>query len=492
MKELASRHFLPILITVSALTALGVLCLGLQQSVWFDEIYSIDLANQSWGDIVRLTAEDVHPPFYYWLLKAWMLLFGQSELALRSMSALLFGVSLGMTGLLLRKLFGAKTALMALPFIVFAPFLLRYGFEIRMYSLASFIGVAATYLLVLVTEMAERKRRWLLLAAYALLVVLGVYTLYFMALVWIAHAVWIVLQARDKAKRSMAAEVIVAYVASVVLFAPWLPNVIAGTSGGTISPVTHPLNFDNLVGIVTYMFLYQPPWGFSLIYSAIIVGTLLLVGYLAWAGYRSATAEERRGLGLLAAHFFVPIIVLIVVTQFAPIYLERYIAQFAVAGYAGLGAVAAIAIQRAGWFARDAALLLLLILLSGSSSLVQYGNYNFQRLHTPSIKQVATRLTDCKDGAIIFADGPQVAVELGYYVKDCPVYFFNETLKMTGGFAMISDSPYRVANASELPTTDEILHVYYNEPKNTLPASFSQRSIVTAEKVSVATYRAKE
>jgi hypothetical protein len=191
----------------------------------------------------------------------------------------------------------------------------------------------------------------------------------------------------------------------------------------------------------------------------------------------------------MGAYFAVPVLVLVVVTHFVPVYLERYIAHFVIGGYAFIGVISALSLRRGGKTVKVVAGGLMALLLVGCVSLAQFGNYNFQRVHTPSIKYISSLLTDCKSGAVIFADGPQVTVELNYYVKDCPVYFFNETLAMGGGFAMLSGSPLRVANASELPQTTEILHVYYNKPKNTLPASFSRQSVTTKEKVSVAVYR---
>jgi len=38
--------------------------------------------------MLRLTALDTHPPFYYLILKMWGNLFGWGELALRSLSAI--------------------------------------------------------------------------------------------------------------------------------------------------------------------------------------------------------------------------------------------------------------------------------------------------------------------------------------------------------------------------------------------------------------------
>ena len=55
-------------------------------SIWFDEAFSAYLIQFSYWDILVFTAEDVHPPVYYWLLKAWSTLFGTTEFALRSLS----------------------------------------------------------------------------------------------------------------------------------------------------------------------------------------------------------------------------------------------------------------------------------------------------------------------------------------------------------------------------------------------------------------------
>lgn len=489
MKQLRRLRIFEWVAVLAATIAAGLsLYIGYAQSVWFDEAYSIALAERSWGDIVRLTSQDVHPPMYYWLLKAWMMLFGSGELALRSMSALFLGLSVGVMALLLRRLFGTRTALIALPFIVFAPFLLRYGFEIRMYALASCIGITATYVLVAALDAEVKRKRVMLFGAYSLLVAVGMYTLYFMALIWIAHLVWIFITARAKRQWSIFWQAVMAYTVSLIIFLPWLPRLLRASSGGSLSPVTHSLGFDNLVGIITYLFLYRPPWHFTLLYIGSVVSILVAIGYVTICGYKRATAKERRFIELLGAYFVVPIAVLLVATQIFPVYLERYLAHFALGGYACLGVLMALSLRQKSWLAYGAAGILTIALLVGCMSLVQTGNYNFQRLHRPSIKQVAARLGDCKNGAVIFADGPQVAVELDYYVKDCPVYFFNETLEMGGGFAMISYSPLRVANAAELPETHTIFHIYYDEPKNTLPASFQKESVVTIEAVHVATY----
>src|SRR5690349_4584320 len=181
------RHF-KWLVLAGVLLAMGIsLAIGLMQSVWFDEAYSIWLAKQPIGELLRLTSVDTHPPFYYMLLKGWAGMFGWGEFALRSLSVLAMGGALATGVVLVKRLFGVRAALIALMFGVFAPFLLRYGFEIRMYALASCIGIAATYVLVRAVEEKVYKKQVWLYVLYAVLVALGVYVLYYMALLWIVH-----------------------------------------------------------------------------------------------------------------------------------------------------------------------------------------------------------------------------------------------------------------------------------------------------------------
>ena len=104
----SERHFIIVLILGAALTMLISLSIGLAQSVWFDEAYSIMLAKQSTGELLRLTGLDTHPPLYYLLLKAWAGMFGWSEVALRSLSVIAAGGAVVFAGLLVKRMFGIK------------------------------------------------------------------------------------------------------------------------------------------------------------------------------------------------------------------------------------------------------------------------------------------------------------------------------------------------------------------------------------------------
>ena len=116
------KHYILVII-VSAVIAMAIsLYIGLNQNVWFDESYSILVAKNSLSHLLYLVSVDTHPPLFYIALKLWGDLFGWSDFALRSLVVLFLGGSILVAGLLVKRLFGIKAAIVTLPFIVFTPF----------------------------------------------------------------------------------------------------------------------------------------------------------------------------------------------------------------------------------------------------------------------------------------------------------------------------------------------------------------------------------
>lgn len=491
MKKLNYSRVFKWALGLAAVAAAGIsLYIGLKQSVWYDEAFSIMLSKFHFTDIVRMTSEDVHPPFYYWALKAWTLAFGSSELAIRSLSAVCLGVSVGVAGLLIKRVFGAKTALIALPFMVFAPFILRYGFEVRMYALASLIGITATYVLVVITETVDTRRRRMLLGVYALLVALGVYTLYFMAFLWIAHMAWLAWFTYTKKRRSLFIEGVVAYAGSLLLFSPWLPSFISKADGHTMPAIAHALGFDEFLGILSFDFLYHPPWHLSMANIAAIIFAVVAMIYLGMLGYKQATTKERPYFMLFVFYVGMPILLFILISHLKPMYVERYLAHVILGGYALVGLSAGLALRNREKLKLTLAIagVLGLILLFGCMQLTKTGNFNYQRMQYPEIKQMAAHV-DCKNGATIFAEGPYTAIELAYYVKDCPIYFHFKTATMGGGYVTLSGSPLRLGDpAKELDFAQKVLYVYYGDQEIKMPADMHQTDTVSFGPMHTATY----
>ena len=216
MKKTASKFHPFILPLLAAVIFICLAAINLRTSIWFDEAYSAYLIRGDYGQIWNMTAVDVHPPFYYFCLKTWSLLFGNSDFALRFMSVFFAAVGIIFAYQVMKRWFGEKTAGFASIFLAISPFLIRYGQEMRMYGVVFAIVMSATWALDVALK---EKKKWAW-AIYAVLISLGMWTHYYTALAWLAHLIYIGFYMR---KHGLQKSVFWVYPLAVALFIPWLP-----------------------------------------------------------------------------------------------------------------------------------------------------------------------------------------------------------------------------------------------------------------------------
>jgi len=219
------------------------------QSFWNDEGNSARLAERSLRLIVEGAAGDIHPPGYYLLLHFWRAVFGQSEFALRSLSAVAGLALILATYSLGRRVFHEATGLIAAFFGAISPFAIYYSQEARMYALLAALSCAATWSAfgrlrsIAATPqsagsdsapLADTKRRIRPLmpyVTYALLAVAGLYTHYAFAFVLLAHNVlfalwWLVAALRHRPRRALLAAWAGTQAGALLLYLPWLPTAL--------------------------------------------------------------------------------------------------------------------------------------------------------------------------------------------------------------------------------------------------------------------------
>src|SRR5437870_125710 len=85
--NLKINGLLPVLLLLLLAAALRIYTLG-DKAVWWDEAWSIWTAQQSFAQTTEITARDVHPPLYQWLLHGWVRVAGITEFAVRYLSML--------------------------------------------------------------------------------------------------------------------------------------------------------------------------------------------------------------------------------------------------------------------------------------------------------------------------------------------------------------------------------------------------------------------
>jgi mannosyltransferase len=299
------------------------------QSLWLDEAHSVIQAQRWWQDIwIHDARTDPNPPLYFTVLKFWMLAFGTSEAAVRSLSVVCGMAAIVGIYLFGRAAGGAPLGLAAAALAATSPWLVIYSRDTRGYALVtaaatiSLYGALKLFPLLRVTDTAHPSRTaagltapiaWTLyiggavvaMYTHATLVLLPVLvTLAFMVL-------WLTARRKDW-------RVVGTWLAGNAVIAaawlPWVPNVMAGeVVAGTfwVPPVSkyEALAILRAVDGHPYWRAAQP-W---------LDLAILVIGIVGIAG----VARSRAALLLcVAAVVLVPLVTWLV--SFArPIFLER-------------------------------------------------------------------------------------------------------------------------------------------------------------------------
>jgi 4-amino-4-deoxy-L-arabinose transferase-like glycosyltransferase len=115
------------------------------ESLWFDEAFSVHLSKMNIADLIKNTAEDVHPPLYYIILNFWETIFGDSEISSRALSLIFNILTIYFLYRAASYLYDKKTGLVAAFILAISPFHIYYSQEARMYSLLGLLSLLSVY-----------------------------------------------------------------------------------------------------------------------------------------------------------------------------------------------------------------------------------------------------------------------------------------------------------------------------------------------------------
>ena len=310
--------------------------------IWYDEAYSLLLAEGSPAYIWATTARDVHPPLYYLLLHFWMLLFGNGVLAARSLSALADVGTLLLCIKLMSLLATRRATWIAAVLLALLPISVRYSQEVRMYTLLGFWLMGATVALVCWGRAADQKRYPVF---YVLLMTAAFYTHYFAVLCVLVH--WLCWWRARDGGRSMAIPIrawVLVNSAIVVLYLPWLPDFIDQLLRMDGLEWIPPLTWQTVLSFVWQLVLMEGSandlWRMTPLVFLIVCATAVLV----------RARSERPFRLLLVGYFFVPVLTVFLVSLIVPVFNARYLVFAA----AALPLIVALALD--AWSERHAVL----------------------------------------------------------------------------------------------------------------------------------------
>ena len=115
------------------------------QPLWWDEGYSVYFATQDLVTLTLKTASDIHPPLYYYLLHLWIALFGAGAEAVRLLSVFIGVLIVPALYAVGRRRAGPRAAPDRRRLAAVSPMQVYYSQEVRMYALATLLGLGSVY-----------------------------------------------------------------------------------------------------------------------------------------------------------------------------------------------------------------------------------------------------------------------------------------------------------------------------------------------------------
>ena len=324
-------RLLPILALAIAVRLYGIT----YSSIWFDEAYSVLISTTAASSIWFHSAQDVHPPLYYFLLHLWIMFFGDSVFSVRAMSALTGVLTVPLCTWLVAVIATKRAAILTGFLTALLPMAVRYSQEARMYTLLALCCIGATLALVYWVKQSGRHRY---LWAYALLMTAGFYTHYFAGPCLVAHWLYL-LFVRDSNQVLVRRQVWwLANLAIVVLYLPWIPSLfgqLAHTNAVGWIPQVSGLS---VVSQIWQFFALEPGSTWPLM---AYLCTPLIAAVITWVLLKVDTGSYRFNL-LIVLYTFAPILLVALVSLKVPLFWTRYFLFSAM----GLPVLIALALDR--------------------------------------------------------------------------------------------------------------------------------------------------
>lgn len=288
-----------LLLGISVMMLGKSLMLCFSSDIWYDELFTVGMIEHSYGELVRFTAADVHPPLYYCIVKLFVKLCklvvpGANTVVLAKLASILpYGILMLYSVTFIRRRFGMLAAGLFSFCMLAMPQLSAYTVEVRMYGWAMFFVTAA----FLHAGELMRKCGTLHAAALVLYGLAAAYTQYF-ACVAVGMVYLYVLIAFILRDRSRIRCWLICVAVSAAGYAPWLAALAGQLHAVGENYWILPLTWRSLGGCVK--FLMKPAFTNDILSAALAVvltcGCGAAVVYVVLRGLRESdrrkTTEE--------------------------------------------------------------------------------------------------------------------------------------------------------------------------------------------------------
>jgi mannosyltransferase len=289
------------LLALVALAAVIRILLINNQSFWTDEALTAYEAQLTFGAMLHTVVHvETTPPLYFILIWLWAKLFGNGEIALRSISAIAGVALVPIAYASARELVSRWAGVLAATFVAINPLMLWYSQEARAYMLvAALAGASFMWFVRALPNPSRRNLVWWAVCSSA-----AVMTHFFAGFVVLPEAVWLLWVARSR-RCAISVAAVGLVQAAMLPFAVLDTNAAHGTSWiAQIAPLTR-------------ISMAVVEWGGSNLYRRVtVVGGLLagvaliliVLALFAFGGDRRTRAGAKVAGAIAAFAFGAPLV----------------------------------------------------------------------------------------------------------------------------------------------------------------------------------------
>lgn len=271
------------------------------KSLWYDEAWSITLAMKGLSQGYRELAGQIYPPLYQLLLRFWVLSFGHTEAAARSLSAILGLASVAAVYWLARRIANHRVALIAALLLAVSPFQIEYSQEARGYSLLLFLTLLSFGSLL---RWMEKGSIWSA-AVHLLSTALSFYTHPYAFLLPLAQGgIWLMhLWERREQARRLVTSWLIFFSLPLAAFVPMMP-IFYREAAGVSRDFWIPKPSGDDIWMTIKTFAGQDRWALASLGLVTVIGLASLLAYEGRERFRAKLYLAWWWLPLLAAFSF--------------------------------------------------------------------------------------------------------------------------------------------------------------------------------------------
>ena len=305
-----------ILLALISITALFRFYKIEDASLWVDEAFSIFYAQQPISNIIERATQGVNPPFYNILLHYWIKLFGISEYAVRSLSAIFSILSTFLIFQLARKYLNIQTAIFSAGLLLVSSMHQYYAHEARGFAMISFLCLVSFISYFSLFEKSKRINAIIL----ALSNILLLYSHLITGFLILGQLIGVLLFYRNY--RPAFKYYIGSFVLLVLAYLPWLFNIynvyVRYESGKLSTWLTKPT-----VTELKWMFIkFASNELLMFVYLGFII---IAIGVLKRFKIFSVQKFNRNTFWMLILWGFFPVLACFIFSQFIPVFWPRYL-----------------------------------------------------------------------------------------------------------------------------------------------------------------------